>query len=208
MHIVLTDVLACPRCGPAYGLILLANRVENRRVLDGVLGCPNCREKYPVEEGLGRLRMEFDDATGGAVPAPARQGGEDAVRLAALAGVTEGPALLLIVGAAARYAPAIAGLLDNVEVVAGGDGLEAWVEEQGVSRIEIGAKLPIYSGRLRGAVLSGTAADTLLEEGARTVGPIGRLVLDPPPPDAEERLARNGFRTLARDDRTLVAGRG
>ena len=64
MHIVLTDVLTCPRCGPSFPLILLANRVENRRVLDGVLGCANCREKYPVQDGLGKLRVPFDDGAG------------------------------------------------------------------------------------------------------------------------------------------------
>ena len=38
MHILLTDLLFCPRCGPQHGLILLANRLEERRVLDGWLG--------------------------------------------------------------------------------------------------------------------------------------------------------------------------
>ena len=208
MHIVLTDVLAYPRCGPAFGLILLAHQVENRRVLDGVLGCPNCREKYPVDDGLGRLRAEFDEVAPVPVPAPTADGGEEAVRLAALAGVTEGPALLLLAGPGARLAPAIAALLEGVEIVAAGGGLQRWAETPGVSRIEVGGTLPLYSRRLHAAVLSGDAADVLLEEGARVVGPIGRLVLDPPPADAEERLARNGFRPLARDERTLVAGRG
>ena len=119
MHIVLTDVLACPRCGPQFGLILLADRVDDRRVLEGVLGCPNCREKYAVRAGLGLLRVEFDDIEPVAIPAPAGDGGQEAVRIAALAGITEGPALLLLMGPLARYAPMLAGLLENVEVVWG-----------------------------------------------------------------------------------------
>lgn len=208
MHIVLTDVLTCPRCGPSFPLILLANRVENRRVLDGVLGCANCRETYPVQDGLGKLRVPFDDVAAVPVPPPARDGGEEAVRLAAISGVSDGPALLLLMGPSARFAPAIAALLENVEVAVAGGGLDGWSEHAGVSRIEVGGRLPIHSGRLRAVVLSGVAADVLLEEGMRTVGPVGRLVLEPPPADAEERLARNGFRPLARDDRSLVAGRG
>jgi uncharacterized protein YbaR (Trm112 family) len=207
MHIAVTEVLTCPRCGPAFGLILLAQRVENRRVLEGVLGCANCREKYPVAGGLGRLREPFEDVAGGDVPAPAAEGGQDAVRIAALSGVTEGPALLILAGPAARYAPAVAALLDGVEVVAMGGGLDAWPEQPGVSRLEVGARLPIHGGRMRAAFLSGDAADALLEEAVRAVAPVGRVVLEPPPADAEERLARNGYRAIARDERTLVAGR-
>jgi uncharacterized protein YbaR (Trm112 family) len=208
MHIVLTDVLACPRCGPQFGLILLADRVDDRRVLEGVLGCPNCREKYAVRAGLGLLRVEFDDIEPVAIPAPAGDGGQEAVRIAALAGITEGPALLLLMGPLARYAPMLAGLLENVEVVVAGAGLEAWAEDAGVSRLDVGGRLPIHSRSLRAVVLGGGAADALLEEGMRVVGPLGRLVLEPPPADADERLARGGFRPLARDERTLVAARG
>ena len=177
MHIVLTDALTCPRCGPSFPLILLANRVEHRRVLDGVLGCANCRERYPIQDGLGRLRVPFDDVAAVPVPPPARDGGEEAVRLAATAGVSEGPALLLVMGPAARFAPALAALLANVEVAVAGGGLDAWSETAGVSRMDVGGRLPIHSGRLRAVVLSGAAADALLEEGLRTVGPGGRVSL-------------------------------
>lgn len=51
MHLLLTDILSCPRCGPEFGLILLADRIEARRVLAGILGCANCRSKYPIREG-------------------------------------------------------------------------------------------------------------------------------------------------------------
>ena len=56
MHLLLTDRLTCPRCGPSFGLILLADRMNDRRVVDGVLGCPNCRDGFPVRDGFGDLR--------------------------------------------------------------------------------------------------------------------------------------------------------
>ena len=56
MHLLLTDRLTCPRCGPEFGLVLLADRLEDRRVLEGALGCPNCRDRYPVRDGFGDLR--------------------------------------------------------------------------------------------------------------------------------------------------------
>lgn len=60
MHILLTDILACPRCGPEFGLVLLADRVEDRRVLEGRLGCPNCREQYPIAGGGVDARLSAE----------------------------------------------------------------------------------------------------------------------------------------------------
>ena len=56
MNVTLTDHLVCPRCGPPFGLVLLARDVRERRVLEGEFGCPNCRDRFPVEKGFGDLR--------------------------------------------------------------------------------------------------------------------------------------------------------
>ncbi|MDE2753719.1 MAG: hypothetical protein OXI83_14170, partial [Gemmatimonadota bacterium] len=56
MNVTLTDHLVCPRCGPPFGLILLAHRVRDRRVQRGEFGCANCRDRFPVEDGFGDLR--------------------------------------------------------------------------------------------------------------------------------------------------------
>ncbi len=79
MHILLTDVLSCPRCGPAHGLILLADRIAERRVLEGILGCPNCRARYAIAGGFADLRRPIDEAAAqdaaaaeAAVPGPDR----------------------------------------------------------------------------------------------------------------------------------------
>ena len=55
MHILLTDALTCPRCGPEHGLILLADAIEERRVVSGKLGCPNCRTTFPIAGGGGTV---------------------------------------------------------------------------------------------------------------------------------------------------------
>ncbi len=52
----LVDHLVCPRCGPPFGLVLLAHDVRDRRVRRGEFGCPNCRDRFPVEDGFGDLR--------------------------------------------------------------------------------------------------------------------------------------------------------
>jgi uncharacterized protein YbaR (Trm112 family) len=210
MYILLTDILSCPRCGPDSGLILLADRIEERRVLAGTLGCARCRGRYPVRAGVADLRAAPDAAaesetTADARPEHGRETGERALRWAALMGVAEGPGFVFVTGEAAALAAEIASMIDAIEVVAAGRGPE--VERPGVSRIEVSNRLPFYSGKIRGVALAGAAADVLLEEGARVLGPLGRLVLEPAPERAEERLSRAGLRVIARQDRTLVAGR-
>jgi uncharacterized protein YbaR (Trm112 family) len=201
MHILLTDILTCPRCGPAFGLILLADRAEERRVLEGMLGCSNCREKYPVRAGA----IDF-----GAVPeaVPPADDAAAAERLAALLGVTEGPAFVLLAGPAAAHAAAVAALVPGLEVLTIG-ARAAEADGAGVNRLYAGPPgLPIASGRVAAVALTGNAADTLLAEGARTVSPLGRLLLDPAPADAAERLTRHGMRIAAQQDGTAVAIRG
>jgi uncharacterized protein YbaR (Trm112 family) len=216
VHILLTDILSCPRCGPAFGLILLADRIERRRVLDGALGCANCRNRYPVRNGHAVLQVtaagepaEAAAATAAETPAAAGSGGdgrdgEAAERWLALLGVTEGPANVLVAGPGAAVAPAMAALIEHLEVVAA-DG--AATPAGGVTTMTIGGRIPFHDRSLRGVVLTGPAAAALLEEGARCTGPLGRLVVEPAPADAAERLAGAGLRVLAQQGGTVVAAR-
>lgn len=200
MHILLTDILTCPRCGPGFGLILLADRVADRRVSAGFLGCSNCREKYRIRDGM----VDFGAVSG---PVERLMDSAAAERLAALLGVARGPAFLLLAGPAAGHASALADMLDEVEVLTLGAG--AGADGPGMNRILAdGPQLPIASAKIAGVALTGAAADSLLDEGARTVSPVGRLVLDPVPADAAERLMRHGMRIAAQQDGTAVAVRG
>jgi uncharacterized protein YbaR (Trm112 family) len=116
VHILVTDRLVCVRCGPGFGLILLADELEERRVVEGVLGCPNCRERYPVERGFGDLRRSPRAEEDSAEP-PGDDDPEGALRLAALLGVREGPGLLLLSGSSVRFAERLAAMIENIEVV-------------------------------------------------------------------------------------------
>jgi uncharacterized protein YbaR (Trm112 family) len=203
MHILLTDVASCPHCGPAHGLIVMSQRTESRRVLEGVLGCPNCRRTYPIRAG----RVDFaegaaaDDEGGSADPS-------EAVRYAALAGVTEGPAWLLLAGPAAVHAPAIAAMLEGVEIIAAGYGADGAPDvDARVNAISLPATgLPFVDSRMAAVVLSGAAADRLLEEGARVLAVLGRLVLDPAPAQAADRLAAVGLHMQYAQDGVVIAG--
>jgi uncharacterized protein YbaR (Trm112 family) len=202
MHILLTDILRCPRCGPEFGLVLLADRVEDRRVAAGRLGCANCREMYPVIGG------ELDLRVPGAVVLPegGAAGPDDAVRLAALLGLSEAWGSTLLAGAGADLADALAALVPGVEVVhavgrpGGGEG------EAGLSRVVAGAPLPFAPGSLRGVAL-GPAAAGLVEDGVRLLAPGGRLAVEGAPAGAAEVLAAAGLRVLLDQEGWLVAER-
>jgi uncharacterized protein YbaR (Trm112 family) len=204
MLILLTDLLACPRCGPDAGLVALAERMEERRVLEGRLGCPNCRESYPVRGGVADLRLPGAGAPSAAEGAPADP--EAAVRLAALMGLAGLQGMALLAGPGARHAAAVAALVPEVEVVA----LEAAPRTGGeprVSRLTASpGSLPFRPGHLRAMALTGAAADQEALHGAlRVLAPGGRLVLDPAPPAAAALLRAAGARVLLEEAGTVVA---
>lgn len=213
MYIVLTDHLRCPRCGPEHGLVLLAERLEARRVLEGVLGCPSCREKYPVRGGFADLRRDAargGDGGAGERPGAAAEvavGAEEVMRLAAMMGVTGGPGFVLVAGPAAGFAAELARLVEGVEVVAVGEALAGQPEEPGVSRIGVGAEVPLASGSMRAVALTGDGGGVVLEEAARVVARFGRLALEQADAGTRERLEQMGFRVLVEEGGQIVAVR-
>jgi hypothetical protein len=77
--------------------------------------------------------------------------------------------------------------------------------EPGVSRVlASGAGLP-FRGGLRAAALTGGADDARLREGLRVLAPGARLVVDPAPADAAERLRGLGAEVLLDEDGVVVA---
>ncbi|HYH80178.1 MAG TPA: hypothetical protein VEX86_10280 [Longimicrobium sp.] len=211
MHILLTDILTCPRCGPEFGLILLADRIEERRVLDGRLGCANCREQYPVRGGEVDLRLP------GAAPAPAAAGAEGsaasgdggqeaAVRLAALLGLADAQGKVLLAGPGAALAEAVAALVPEVEVIALAPEPGDAGERPGVTRMAgATAPLPFRARTLRGVALTGGADAAALAEGVRVLQPGARLVVDGAAPGTAEALSALGAQVMLDQEGTLVA---
>lgn len=205
MHILLTDITSCPRCGPGFGLILMVEEMRERRVRQGWLGCANCRERYRISEGIADLRVPGTAEAAPAAEAPRAPDPAAAERVATLAGVSQGPAYLLVAGPVALQAAALAELLQDVHVIALHERAHALPEHPDVTRALVSDTLPFHSGRMAGVVLSGRAATRLLEEGARVLSPLGRLVLEDTPPDAAPRLDGAGLRIVAAADAVTVA---
>lgn len=208
MHILLTDLLTCPRCGPDFGLILLGDRIEDRRVLEGRLGCPNCREKYAVRGGFGDLRAPPRNPLPPVVDELEPVDDEERViEVAALLGVREGPGHLVLVGPVGRIAPALAERIEGVEVVTVTPDLRAWDESPGVSRIAAGPGLPFQSRRVRGVLLDGPAGAPYLRDAIRVVGPGGRVAAVDAGEDVRSTLEEGGLEPVLDDRGVVVAAR-
>lgn len=210
MHLLLTDRLTCPRCGPDFGLILLADRMNDRRVEVGRLGCPNCRDAFPVLGGFGDLRTpprgELPEGRAGRFGAPEDEA--EAERLMALLGVAEGPGTLVLVGSVARHAAPLARVIGGVEVVAVDADLALWPDVPGVSRMVARPGLPFFGRSLRGAVVDGALGRGWIGEAARVVAPLSRVVVVSAPDHTGRLLSEAGLRVLAAEAGTVVAARG
>ena len=201
MHILATDILICPRCGPGFGLVLLADRIQSRRVMEGRLGCANCREEYPVVRGFGDLRYPLGDPLPDQALAVAEQ--EDAIRTAAMLGVGQGPDWFLLVGSLAGAAPPISDLVPDLELLGADAGLWAWPEVPGVSRLAAAGRLPFATASIRGIAWNEKTVAPL-EEAVRVLAPGGRLVATGGA-DLRTRLELLGFRALLDENGTVVA---
>jgi uncharacterized protein YbaR (Trm112 family) len=201
------DRIFCPLCGPEFGLILLANDVRDRRVMEGDLGCSECRTKYPVRAGFADLRVPPRDSLPGL---PGESGSETVdseitYRLGALLGVTEGPGTLLLEGPEARHAAALGELIDGVEIVTFDPKLSSEAERPSVSRFAVSQTFPFFTATFRGVLLSGDSPRGLLKEATRVLAPKCRLVVLGGQTMSPDDLTALGLTVLLQEEEALVA---
>jgi uncharacterized protein YbaR (Trm112 family) len=185
----LVDSMRCPAAHAASPLVLSADAWSGTRVMSGVLGCPVCHARYPIENGVV-------DFTSGSRPAPAAIEGEtDATRLAAQLGLAEAGGIVLLTG---RYASGVAALLELVDVTCVlVDELAAGTADSVTFRII--DRLPLVDNALRAAAVDHSRANAaFLADVVRCVRPGGRLVV----PISSSRPET--VRILARDSREWV----
>lgn len=209
MYILLTDALTCPRCGPEFGLLVLADRMEERRVIEGRLGCANCRSAYPIHDAAADLRVVGAGSGEFSAPRPSDAVDDDAeaaVRLAALMGLAGASGLAMLAGPGARHAAAVSALVPELEVVAVTEAPAREPRAPGVSRVAAGGGvLPFRGGALGAAALTGGADDVRLREALRVLAPGARLVVDPAPPGTGDRVRALGVEVLLEQEGVVVA---
>jgi hypothetical protein len=208
VHLLLTDRLTCPRCGPEFGLILLAHRLEDRVVHEGVLGCANCRDNFPLTGGLGDLRAPPRGELGaGLAGEPGHVDAAEAARILAQLGVLGGPGTVGLVGEPARAAVAVAAALPEIQVAALDADLVRWPETDRVSRLVASPGMPFHGSALRAVAVDGRLGPEWLAEAARVVAPRGRVVVVHADAEVLGRLPSVGLRAVASDQETVVAAR-
>jgi hypothetical protein len=118
-----------------------------------------------------------------------------------------GPGQILLLESLAAHAEVLAGLIEDVEILAAGASWPGGGEVPGVSRILVRDRLPLYSRVVRGVALVEGEVACDLAEIARVLAPRGRLVLFGASPGAADVLEAGGLELLAQEEDRIVAVR-
>ena len=204
MFVELLDKLRCPNPHEDFPLVATSSRTVDRRIIEGVLGCPACGAEYPIQGGAVAFGGEIARpplASAGGVARPLSTiapGDEATVRLAALLGLDERGGVYVLDYSSARFTPRLAELAPAAQfiVVSGGDEIEgAGIVLRGRGRV-----LPLARGCARGIALDDDG-DDLLRSAVAALAPGGRLVAP-----AAAALP-DGIQLLAKDDDQWVGER-
>ena len=176
MFIELTDHLRCPADHEERFLVLLPDRMEERSVREGRLGCPVCGRTYPVADGVLDLGSETLD--------PPAETLLDPAALTALVGLGGPGGYLVLVGRPASRWREVAESNPGVGLVAVNPGPRV-EDAPGISVLRSGA-LPLQSRSMRGVVLGTPYGDDprWVAEGSRVVLPGLRVAGEGRVPDA------------------------
>ncbi len=177
MFIELADHLRCPQEHEERYLVLLPDRVENRWVRAGQLGCPVCGRTFVLRDGV------LDVGGGPGVVETATALVPEA--LAPLAGLGGPGGYMALVGPPGDAWRGVAELVPGVGLVAVNPGLET-ADEPGISVLR-GGRLPLRSRSMRSAVLGRPYGGdpAWVREAARVVLPGLRVVGEGDDPPSE-----------------------
>jgi uncharacterized protein YbaR (Trm112 family) len=189
MFIELVDSLRCIEAHDETWLVAAVTRMDERHVIDGLLGCPICRRQYPVRDGIAWFTTAEPDADR-LTHVAATHDEERIMRAGALLGLTDGGGIVCLDGAWADCADALTALGPAHVVVLNAN---AGAAGETVSVLAVDDKLPFAPGALR-AVALGAASGSLVASASAATRSRGRLVVpaDIPVPDGVLELARDG----------------
>ena len=210
MHLVLTDLLVCPKCGPDAGLIVLAEQLSNRRILEGALGCPVCREQYRIRAGLADLRTDtspLPESRSVAGAGAEQEGDNEALRLAAYLGLRDGRGYALLLGEAGWHGREIGRMLPGLELIVINGGVQEQSEAEGVNRLLADTMVPLRERSMRGVVAGAGTEGALLQDVLRVLAVGGRMVVSRALADAEAVARAGSVNELARDADHIVLTR-
>ena len=197
MHSEIVDTLRCLGAHEESWLVAAADVTEDRHIMRGILGCPSCHARYPIEGGTadftgGRPRHVAVEPDGPPLEV------DDAVKLAAMLDLTDAGGYVLLLGRWARLASALREIVPVMVIVA--NAPPDVVMGEGVSGLHVGDRIPLAASSARGAAIDGGSV-ALAESAIAAVRSGGRVV-------GETTLERPAdVEPLARDDRHWVGTR-
>ena len=118
MLLELSEVLACPRCGPPQVMVAVVHESVGYRVTSGFLGCPTCDSRFPIEESTVHLqRQEPGEQPEASAPSPVSLTDESAMLIGAVLDLEQGSGHVLLGPELSEVADAVAALAERWEVV-------------------------------------------------------------------------------------------
>ncbi|MGA2383106.1 MAG: Trm112 family protein [Gemmatimonadales bacterium] len=186
MFIELTEILRCPRDHPESYLVAAPIAMDGRRIVRGVIGCPECRAEFPIVDGVAY----FAERPKAAQP-PASSPPYDVAALTAFLNLGGPGGYAVLVGAAARFGAEIVAAVPGVHFVAVNPppGMGAGPSLS----VLVAAALPFKSSAVRAVALGAGHADApWLREATRILLPGLRLAVE------DERAGPDGVSELAR----------
>ena len=166
MFIEIADFLKCPQDHEFQPCVVIPNELEDRIVVSGMVGCPVCKDEFPIRSG----RAVFGEAA--LVESP---GANDAATLQALLALMSPGGYVVLVGSAVACWSDLVGLTDTH--VIGINAPTGVNEAEGLSLLDTAGEIPLKSSSVRGVVLpSAQTNDFWLKEATRIVLPGQRVV--------------------------------
>ena len=196
MFIELTEILRCPRGHPESYLVAAPIAMDGRRIVRGVIGCPECKAEFPIVEGVAYFAGRPQ-----AVQPPAAAPSYDVAALAAFLNLGGPGGYAVLVGAAARFGSEITRAVQGVHFVAVNP--PPAVSEGPQLSVLVAAALPFKSSSVRAVALGADhAAGEWPAEAARILLPGLRLAIE------SERASPEGISELARGAGLFVGEKG
>jgi uncharacterized protein YbaR (Trm112 family) len=198
VYIELIDLLRCPRQHEESWLVAAFHKMQDRFVIEGRLGCPVCSASYSISGGVVDLRDEQESLPFMPEIPATENGGDNAMRVAAMLGLLKPGSVAVLVGMDADLAGDISEI-SHAKIISLNSQNRQSMERENVAAVISGAHFPLASASVDGVMLERGSPESAVAESLRVLRTGGRLV-------ADAGLALSGsVRELARDDHYVVA---
>jgi uncharacterized protein YbaR (Trm112 family) len=194
MFIELIDTLRCPQAHADSWLVASSLRTVGRHIVDGALGCPECKATYAIRDAV----VCFADTDRRTVASDVTD--DDVFRLAAQLHLVEAPGAIVLTGAWGAYAAPLVRTLPTLQLFAVNASVPLPLDER-ISALSVAqGVLPLAASSVRGVALDAHhAGAAMLDAASRVVRTGGRLVVP-----AHCTPAAAEWRELARDASAAV----